>query len=67
MGYTFKPGASPTVDAYRARYGDRICAAKVDRIARQHGITAADLMDDGLAPDADELFRIDDVFATLGY
>ncbi len=67
MGYRYKRGASPTVDAYRDRYGDRICVAKVDKIAKQHGVTVADLMEDGLEPDGDEMFRVDDVFATLGY
>ncbi len=68
MRYMYKLGASPTVDAYRARFGSRLLVGVAEDVCRTHGTTLTqlqrdeeiDLLDDGTV-------LLDDLFFALGY
>ena len=68
MGYRFKPGASPTVDAYRARYGSRLVVGVAEDVCRTHGTTLTQLQEDEETDLlADGTVLLDDLFFALGY
>ena len=68
MRYEFKPGASPTVDAYRARHGSRLVVSVAEDVCRKHGTTLTQLQrDEEIDLLADGTVPLDDLFFALGY
>ena len=68
MGHRFQSGASPTVDAYRARYGSRLVVGVAEDVCRTHGTTLTQLQEDEETDlIVDGTVGVDDLFFALGY
>lgn len=68
MGYRFQPGASPTVDAYRARHGSRLVVGVAEDVCRTHGTTLTQLQEDEEVDLlVDGIVSLDGLFFALGY